>query len=282
MSLNRVIKRLKIEMSGSTKQYQVSAKQHDRATRYVEIQLLNQGAEYEIPPGSNVTAYIKKPDLKRAYSPCTFSGSVVTMELTSQTLAAAGTALAEIEVKSGDMTEVITSCTFEIEIEPCVKDEDAIISGDEMSLFDATMKAYAEAEAARVTAENARKTAENARKTAENARVSAETGRANAENARVTAENARVEAENARVSAETGRANAENARVTAENARVTAENTRQENATIVLNKANEAVEIASQINEASYIYDSDNDVKYAYAIYAQRGVPHMSLTKITA
>ena len=254
MSLNRVIKRLKIEMSGSTKQYQVSAKQHDRATRYVEIQLLNQGEEYEIPPGSNVTAYIKKPDLKRAYSPCTFSGSVVTMELTSQTLAAAGTALAEIEVKSGDMTEVITSCTFEIEIEPCVKDEDAIISGDEMSLFDATMKAYAEAEAARVTAENARKTAENRR-------VSAETARANAENARVTAENARVEAENGRV---------------------TAENTRQQNATIVLNKANEAVEIASQINEASYIYDSDNDVKYAYAIYAQRGVPHMSLTKITA
>lgn len=268
MSLNRVIKRLKIEMSGSTKQYQVSAKQHDRATRYVEIQLLNQGAEYEIPPGSNVTAYIKKPDLKRAYSPCTFSGSVVTMELTSQTLAAAGTALAEIEVKSGDMTEVITSCTFEIEIEPCVKDEDAIISGDEMSLFDATMKAYAEAEAARVTAENARKTAENRR-------VSAETGRANAENDRVEAENARVEAENARVTAE-------NARVTAESGRVTAENTRQENATIVLNKANEAVEIASQINEASYIYDSDNDVKYAYAIYAQRGVPHMSLTKITA
>lgn len=254
MSLNRVIKRLKIEMSGSTKQYQVSAKQSDRATRYVEIQLLNQGAEYEIPPGSNVTAYVKKPDLKRVYSPCTFSGSVVTMELTSQTLAAAGTALAEIEVKSGDMTEVITSCTFEIKIEPCVKDEDAIISGDEMSLFDATMKAYAEAEAARVTAENARKTAENGR-------VSAETGRANAENARVEAENARV---------------------TAENGRVTAENTRQENATIVLNKANEAVEIASQINEASYIYDSDNDVKYAYAIYAQRGVPHMSLTKITA
>ena len=240
MSLNRVIKRLKIEMSGSTKQYQVSAKQSDRATRYVEIQLLDQGAEYEIPPGSNVTAYIKKPDLKRAYSPCTFSGSVVTMELTSQTLAAAGTALAEIEVKSGDMTEVITSCTFEIEIEPCVKDEDAIISGDEMSLFDAIMKAYAEAEAARVTAENAR----------------------------VTAENGRVEAEAARV--------------TAENGRVTAENTRQENATIVLNKANEAVEIASQINEASYIYDSDSDVKYAYAIYAQRGVPHMSLTKITA
>ena len=240
MSLNRVIKRLRIEMSASTKQYQVSAKQTDRATRYVEIQLLDQGAEYEIPPGSNVTAYIKKPDLKRAYSPCTFSGSVVTMELTSQTLAAAGTALAEIEVKSGDMTEVITSCTFEIKIEPCVKDEDAIISGDEMSLFDATMKAYAEAEAARVTAENARKTAENAR-------VSAETGR-----------------------------------VTAENGRVTAENARQENATIVLNKANEAVEIASQINEASYIYDSDNDVKYAYAIYAQRGVPHMSLTKITA
>ena len=84
MSLNRVIKRLKIEMSGSTKQYQVSAKQHDRATRYVEVELLDNGAAYEIPAGSNVTAYIKKPDLTRAYSPCTFEGSVVTMELASQ------------------------------------------------------------------------------------------------------------------------------------------------------------------------------------------------------
>lgn len=201
MSLNRVIKRLKIEMSGSTKRYQVSAKQSDRATRYVEIQLLDQGAEYEIPPGSNVTAYVKKPDLKRVYSPCTFSGSVVTMELTSQTLAAAGTALAEIEVKSGDMTEVITSCTFEIKIEPCVKDEDAIISGDEMSLFDATMKAYAEAEAARVEAENGR--------------------------------------------------------VEAENGRVTAENARQENATIVLNKANDALSGVADLRAYLGLYDSD-------------------------
>lgn len=267
MSLNRVTTKLKIDMSGSTKQYMVSAKQGDRATRYVEITLLNGSEEYEIPTGSQVTAYVKKPDDTIVYTPCTFDGSVVTMELTSQTLAAYGTALAEVEVKSSDLEEVITSVTFEINIEKCVKDEDAILSSDEISALDAQMQSYAQAEAERAAAEQARVSAENSRVTAESSRVSAESSRVSAESARVQAEAARVEAENARVSAE--------------NSRVSAENTRQSNATTVLDKANEAVEVAEQVNEAKYIYDSDNDIKYAYSLYALRGVPHLALTAVT-
>ena len=49
MALGKVIQRIEIEMSGGTKQYMVSAKQGDRATRYVETVLLNHGKPYTIP-----------------------------------------------------------------------------------------------------------------------------------------------------------------------------------------------------------------------------------------
>jgi hypothetical protein len=174
------------------------------------------------------------------------------VELDSQALAAAGTALCEVEVKSSDLMQVATSVTFEIEIEAKVKDEDAIVSGDELSIFDKTMKQYADQETKRVKAEEAR--------------VQAETGR--------------VKAEEARVQAETGRVNAEKSRVSAESDRVTAEQERQKQANEVLDKANEAVKIAGQINEASYMLDKDEKIKYAYAIYTERGIPHLALTPI--
>ena len=80
--------------------------------------------------------------------------------------------------------------------------------------------------------------------------------------------------------AETGRVNAEKSRVSAENDRVAAEQERQKQAKEVLDKANEAVKIAGQINEASYMLDQDANIKYAYAIYTERGIPHLALTPI--
>lgn len=69
-------------------------------------------------------------------------------------------------------------------------------------------------------------------------------------------------------------------RVSAESDRVTAEQERQKQAQEVLDKANEAVKIAGQINEASYMLDKDANIKYAYAIYTERGIPHLVLTLI--
>ena len=280
MALGKVIQRIEIEMSGGTKQYMVSAKQGDRATRYVETVLLDHGEPYTIPAGSSVTAFIRKPDRHRVYTPCEFTDNVVMVELDSQALAAAGTALCEVEVKSSDLMQVVTSVTFEIEIEAKVKDEDAIVSGDELSIFDKTMKQYADQETKRVNAEEARAKAEAGRVDAEEDRVQAETGRVKAEEARVQAETGRVKAEEARAQAETGRVNAEKSRVSAESDRVTAEQERQKQANEVLDKANEAVKIAGQINEASYMLDKDENIKYAYAIYTERGIPHLALTPI--
>lgn len=267
MSLARVTESFDIELSGSTKRYAVTAKQGDKATRYVAVTLVDHESEYSIPSGSVVTAFIKKPDGTNVYENCTFNGATVTVELTNQTLAAAGTALCEVEVKTADASQIITSVTFEIEIEKKVKDDDAIISTDEMSALDAQMQAYAASEAARVSAEASR--------------VAAESGRVSAESSRVSAEASRVSAEASRVTAESGRVSAEASRVSAESSRVAAETARETSAAEALADARRAVEIAQQVNEASYITDADTGTKYAYAITAKRGVPYMDLTIIT-
>ena len=364
MNLEKVTQKFEIEMSGGTKRYVMSAKQGDRATRYAEITLLSDGEPYNIPEGAIVTAFVRKPDRKKVYTECSFSGAVVTVELTSQTLAAAGTARCEIEAKSADQEQVITSVTFEIEIEPKVKDENAITSTNEMTVLEKTLQQYAKAEESRISAENIRTqneteritaeterasaestraqneakrvsaeaeraSAENARTQAESERTSAEDARAQAESERTSAEDARAQAETARATAEDERAQAEESRISAENirsqneteriaaeterasaestraqaeeSRVSTENTRtqaeksrisaenareqaegqrQQNAKEVLKKANNAIEVAGQINEASHILDADSGTKYAYTIYAQDGKPHMALTKI--
>lgn len=163
MFLENVTERIQIEMSGSTKRYMVSAKQGDKATRYIEVTLLNNGKEYLIPEGSLVTSYVRKPDGKRVYASCEFGDAKVIVSLNSQTLAAAGTALCEVEVRTSDMTQVITSVTFEIEIEPRVKDENAILSSDEMSIFEEKMNKYEEAEKGREQEEQKRVEAEDDR-----------------------------------------------------------------------------------------------------------------------
>ena len=266
MALGRITKRVEVEMTGSTKRFAMYAKQGDKATRFIEAVLFNCGEPYVIPEGSKATAYIKKPDRYRVYTPCTFGDNVVTVELSNNALAAAGTALCEVEIQSNDGSQLVTSVTFEIEIEESVRSDSAIMSSNEFTLFEKTMKEYAEAEAARDAGEKNR--------------TDAEASRVQAENARTQTEAARAKAEEARAAAETKRAQEEKSRADAEASRVQEEKNRAQRAQEVLDKADEAVKVAEQVNEAKYIEDKDNNVKYAYALYTKGGIPHLKLTKV--
>ena len=308
MALGRITKRVEVEMTGSTKRFAMYAKQGDKAPRFIEAVLFNCGEPYVIPEGSKATAYIKKPDRYRVYTPCTFDDNVVTVELSNNALAAAGTALCEVEIQSNDGSQLVTSVTFEIEIEESVRSDSAIMSSNEFTLFEKTMQEYAEAEAvrdageqkraeaevARDQAEKARTQTEAARTKAEETRAAAETKRTQNEQSRAEAEAARVQAEKARTQTEAARTKAEEARAAAETkrsqdeqkraeaeaARVQEEKNRAQRAQETLDKANDAVKIAEQVNEAKYVEDKDNSVKYAYALYAKGGIPHLKLTRI--
>lgn len=180
-ALEPLKKSISIEMSGDTKLYMVSAKQGDKATRYVVAELLNDGMAYTIPTGARVAINIKKPDGKFVYNTCSYSGSEVTFELTNQALAAAGTAYCDIEVRTSDNAQIITSASFTIEIEESMRKDGAIMSSNEFTEledriaghikdFNDKGEAVMQAEAERVNAEKIRQQNESARIQQENTR----------------------------------------------------------------------------------------------------------------
>ena len=116
-ALTKLTTNINLEMSGDTKRYLVSAKQGDKATRFIVAKLLNNGEPYTIPTGSRAVINIAKPDGKHVYNTCTYSGSDVTVELTNQALAASGTAYCDIEIRTSDDSQIITSASFTMEIE---------------------------------------------------------------------------------------------------------------------------------------------------------------------
>ncbi|WP_455618816.1 BppU family phage baseplate upper protein [Eisenbergiella sp.] len=191
-ALTKLTTNINLEMSGDTKRYMVSAKQGDKATRYIIAKLLNNGAEYIIPTGSRAIVNIKKPDGKYVYNSCTYSGADVMVELTNQALAASGTAYCDIEIRTSDNAQVITSVSFTVEIEESMRDEDAIISSNEWTELEQKIGDYIK---------NITDT-DTVMKKSEAVRVSAENARVSAENERITKENVRQQNENTRIQQE--------------------------------------------------------------------------------
>lgn len=186
MALEKIYTRIDVEMTGGTQYYAVSAKQGDKATRYVIVNLLNDGIKYTIPTGVKVTANITKPDKTCVYNECTYSGSEVTVELKGQSLAAAGTALCDIEVRTSDESQVISSATFAIEVERSQRNDNAIESSNEFGALQeatkAAMKATQDANTAAAKALEAEKKTTDAIADAKSATEQAKTAAKACEN----------------------------------------------------------------------------------------------------
>lgn len=194
-ALTKLTTNINLEMSGDTKRYLVSAKQGDKATRFIVARLLNNGEPYTIPTGARAVINIAKPDGKHVYNTCSYSGSDVTVELTNQALAASGTAYCDIEIRTSDDSQVITSASFTMEIEPSQRNENAILSANEFTDLENRIAGHIKNID---DTDAAVKKAESTRVVAENARVKAEQARANAENNRQQNENTRIQQEQQR------------------------------------------------------------------------------------
>lgn len=215
---------VQIDLYGETQRYLASAKQGDRATRYLRVQLMNTGNEFKIPENVRLIANIKKPDGKFCYNECKNEGNRVMVQLTSQALAAAGTAYCDIEIRTQSGDKILSSQAFTIEIEPSMRDEDAILSTNEITALESQVQRYIDSMlAARqqiLATEEAFQVAEAARALAEADRIAAETIRVRNENARIAAEKTRqlelTRMQNATVAANTAAQRAENATARAE------------------------------------------------------------------
>ena len=233
MSLSKMVTNITMEMSGDIKKYMVSAVQGDRATRCVLVKLVNNGEPYMIPDGARAIVNIKKPDGKFVYNQCTYSGNEVTIDLTSQALATSGTAYCNVEIRTADDTQIITSATFEIEIETTQRSDSAIESSNEFTAIEVKVndliEKISDTNSAAVKAEQQRNQNEESRAAAEKERRQNEESRAATEKERQQNEENREQAESDRVKSEQKRSQGEDNRNQNEENRVAAEEIRQQN-----------------------------------------------------
>ena len=117
----------------------IFAKQYDKESRFVEIVPLECGKDYTLESGVTARLQLTKPDGHTVLKTATITNSVIKVELTEQTLAVAGTAVAEIGLYKGN--SLLSSQIFYIEIKRAAYNPDAPASSDEYpALIDALGK----------------------------------------------------------------------------------------------------------------------------------------------
>ena len=149
-----LITRIDIDAGAERKNYLVQAKQGDKATRFVSVLIVEDGKEYAPPADADLIANFQKPDGKFAYNAAKIDdGNRILVELTNQVLAVSGEVVCEVEIRAKDSSQVLTSCTFTVKVGRSNRNENAILSSNEMTAFDtkwaalnSSMEEYATAE----------------------------------------------------------------------------------------------------------------------------------------
>lgn len=203
--------RIQIELDGNPPFEYVVVKQGEKDSRIIEVTLLENKAEFEIPSGTTAKIKYYKPDGKKVLNPCTISGNVIKVEYSEQMLAAAGTGRGEIVLYNGD--NVLRSATYYTKIVETVYKENGLISDNEfldmaesiIKVNQATDKAINAGESAEEAAEEA-----NAAAQAANNAASSANSKASAANTAATAANEAAQAANSKASAANTAATAAN------------------------------------------------------------------------
>ena len=205
------IQKIQIELDGNPPFEYVVVKQGEKGSRIIEVTLLENKAEFEIPSGTTAKIKYYKPDGKKVLNPCTISGNVIKVEYSEQMLAAAGTGRGEIVLYNGD--NVLRSATYYTKIVETVYKENGLISDNEfldmaesiIQVNQATDKALN----AGASAEEAAEAANTAAKAANSAASSANS-KASAANSAATAANNAAQEANSKASAANSAATAAN------------------------------------------------------------------------
>lgn len=191
----------------------IFAKQYDKESRFVEIVPLECGKDYTLESGVTARLQLTKPDGHTVLKTATIANGVIKVELTEQTLAVAGTAVAEIGLYKGN--SLLSSQIFYIEIKRAAYNPDAPASSDE---YPALIDALGKVEISVGSANSAAAAANAAATKAETAAGGADTAAQNATSAASAANSAASAANTAAGAANSAAAAANEAAEAAEGA----------------------------------------------------------------
>ena len=186
----KIVKSLSLDVSRQNRIQAVVAKQYDKDSRFLKIQLTDEGEPIVVDQSSVVTINASRADnTSKAFAGEVNEDGTVTVPITYWML--------ELDDKVGCDVSVVdaqgrklSTLNFTIEVEHSNHSGDDISEDENYDLLVTLLAEVAEA-----------KDAEAKRVVAENARVTAETNRVNAETARDTAEKERAAAEHNRAAA---------------------------------------------------------------------------------
>lgn len=186
----KIVKSLSLDVSRQNRIQAVVAKQYDKDSRFLKIQLMDEGEPIVVDQSSVVTINASRADnASKGFAGEVNEDGTVTVPITYWML--------ELDDKVGCDVSVVdaqgrklSSLNFTIEVEHSNYSGDDISEDENYDLLVTLLAEVAEA-----------KDAEAKRVVAENARVTAETNRVNAETARDTAEKERAAAEQNRAAA---------------------------------------------------------------------------------
>lgn len=174
----------------------IFAKQYDKESRFVEIVPLECGKDYTLESGVTARLQLTKPDGHTVLKTATIANGVIKVELTEQTLAVAGTAVAEIGLYKGN--SLLSSQIFYIDVERAAFDKDAPASSDE---FNALVDALGKVDGSVAAAGNAAAAANTAAGNADKATTTAGTATKAANDAATAANAAAQKAGNVNIKA---------------------------------------------------------------------------------
>ena len=227
----------------------VNLKQFDKTAdangKQLQFALYDGATAYSIPSGSSLTIRGTKPDLTGYEYPCTFSGSVVTVNVQSQMTVCAGRHNAEIRITKGE--DILGTFSFVMNVERSTISDDTPISDTDLPLIELAAEAYNKVQGK-----------------VEEASASASAAKASADKANVSEKNAKASEANAKASADASKASADASAKSASTAATSATNA-SGSATAASGSANAAASSATaSANSASASADSAKKAEDAY------------------
>ena len=280
----QIIKEVTVDVAKLNYFNAIVAKQYDRETRFLKVQLANNDVPIKVEAGSSAVINARRPDKAgKSFMGTVNSDGTVLLPIAYWMVELDGTVQCDVSIING--TKTLTTTLFEIKVEQAANGNDEITGDDDYGVLVELIQevnAIKQVEVDRAKAESSRVTAEKNRVTAEKDRASAETSRASAESTRIENENVRVQHEQSRTSNETERLNRETARVDAENKRASAEtarNTAEENRKAEHEQAmadsKAAIANMQLVTAPLYIVNTDTHKNYVASLQVVDGKPVM-------
>lgn len=185
-----IIKQISVDVAAENIFQSIIAKQFDNDSRFLTVQLTNEGQKINVSPTSVVIINALREDNEaQAFGGTVNEDGTVTVPITYWMLELDGQVKCDISVIDSEQRK-LSSTSFTISVEAAAYSGTDIVEDDDYDILVsliADVSSVKVVEADRVAAENKRVEAENARIAAEQERVSAETARKTSEQNRVSA-----------------------------------------------------------------------------------------------